>query len=115
RRSSTLSFGTGTSSATGRPRSVTSIDSPASTSLRNSLARCRSSRIPMRRMVLVVAHSCRVVALRLLCGGERLPVALPCPVGRLVAQRRVELPPHELALGRLQVFAQLEERERELP
>jgi len=38
--------GNGASTATGRPWSVTSIVSPASTRRRSSLARCRSSRTP---------------------------------------------------------------------
>jgi len=47
--------GIGVSNAMGRPRSVTSIVSPASTLRRNSLALWRSSLIPIRVIVLLVA------------------------------------------------------------
>ena len=48
--------GIGPNSATGRPRSVTSNVSPASTRRKYSLARCRSSRIPIESIVLFVAQ-----------------------------------------------------------
>ena len=46
----------GTSRATGWPRSVISIDSPAATSSRYLLACCRSSRTPIVFMCYTVAH-----------------------------------------------------------
>lgn len=47
----------GTSRATGRPRSVISIDSPPATSSRYLLAYCRNSRTPIVFMCYTVAHS----------------------------------------------------------
>src|ERR1700739_4331934 len=46
----------GTRRATGWPRSVISIDSPAATSSRYLLACCRSSRTPIVFMCYIVAH-----------------------------------------------------------
>ena len=51
--------GKGVSNATGRPRSVTSMVSPASTRRRYSLALCLSSRIPILTIVLHIAHRLR--------------------------------------------------------
>ena len=42
-------------------------------------------------------------------------VAVPRPRRRLPAQRRVELPPQQLALGGLEVLPQLEQAERQAP
>lgn len=50
--------------ATGRPRSVISIVSPASTRRSSSLARCRSARTPTEVIVLTVAQAVGVMGRR---------------------------------------------------